>query len=107
MNPIEWNSLSDEEKAALIEMCKEDPVVFIETVCGMELMEYQKIIVRGTFKALRKQDRLDMLCTFNDGVRAPQDPSNKTCRTCKHRDGWRQLEPCRSCRGFSNWEERK
>ena len=77
MNSIDWNSLSDEEKAALIEMCKEDPVVFIETVCGMELLEYQKIIVRGTFKALRKQDRLDMLCTFNDGVRVPQEKERK------------------------------
>lgn len=77
MNPIEWYSLSDEEKAALIEMCKEDPVVFIETVCGMELLEYQKIIVRGTFKALRKQDRLDMLCTFNDGVRVSQEKERK------------------------------
>lgn len=92
MNPIDWNSLSEEEKTALIDICKEDPVVFIETVCGMELLECQKIIVRGTFKALRKQDRLDMLCTFNDGVRVPQDPSNKTCRTY---------------RSFSNWEERK
>ena len=58
-------------------MCKEDPVVFIETVCGMELLEYQKIIVRGAFTALRKQDRLDMLCTFNDGVRVPQEKERK------------------------------
>ena len=77
MNPIEWYSLSDEEKAALIEMCKEDPVVFIETVCGMELLEYQKVFMRETFKALRKQDRLDMLCTFNDGVRVPQEKERK------------------------------
>ena len=77
MNPIEWYSLSDEEKAALIEMCKEDPVIFIETVCGMELLEYQKIIVRETFKTLKKQDRLDMLCTFNDGVRVPQEKERK------------------------------
>ena len=77
MNPIEWYSLSDEEKAALIEMCKEDPVVFIETVCGMELLEYQKVFMRETFKALRKQDRLDMLCTFNDGVRVPQENERK------------------------------
>ena len=77
MNPIEWNNLSEEEKTALIDICKEDPVVFIETVCGMELLEYQKIIVRGTFKALRKQDRLDMLCTFNDGVRVPQEKERK------------------------------
>ena len=77
MNPIEWYSLSDEEKAALIEMCKEDPVVFIETVCGMELLECQKIIVRETFKTLKKQDRLDMLCTFNDGVRVPQEKERK------------------------------
>ena len=77
MNPIEWYSLSDEEKAALIEMCKEDPVVFIETVCGVELLEYQKVFMRETFKALRKQDRLDMLCTFNDGVRVPQEKERK------------------------------
>ena len=77
MNPIEWYSLSDEKKAALIEMCKEDPVVFIETVCGVELLEYQKVFMRETFKALRKQDRLDMLCTFNDGVRVPQEKERK------------------------------
>ena len=77
MNPIEWYSLSDEKKAALIEMCKEDPEVFIETVCGVELLEYQKVFMRETFKALRKQDRLDMLCTFNDGVRVPQEKERK------------------------------
>lgn len=77
MNPIEWYNLSDEEKAALVEMCKEDPVVFIETVCGVELLEYQKVFMRETFKALRKQDRLDMLCTFNDGVRVPQEKERK------------------------------
>ena len=77
MNPIEWYSLSDEKKAALIEMCKEDPVVFIETVCCVELLEYQKVFMRETFKALRKQDRLDMLCTFNDGVKVPQEKERK------------------------------
>ena len=94
MNPIEYNNLSNEEKAALLDICKEDPVVFIETVCGVELLEYQKIVLRETFKNLNKSDR------------------EVTCRTCKHREEWHHLfrkniqtEPCRSCRGFSNWEE--
>ena len=69
MNPIEWNNLSKEEKEALIDTCKEDPVVFIETVCGVELLEYQKVIVRETFKRLRKSDKSEVrsICLYDLG----------------------------------------
>lgn len=101
MNPIEWNNLSEEEKKALLDSCKEDPVVFIETVCGIDLMEYQKTLIREVFKNLKKQDR-------ESNKRVLIDISKEvTCRTCKYRDGWHHLEPCRSCKAFSNWEERK
>ena len=54
-----YEDLSIEEKQTLIEICKEDPVIFLETVLGMELLEWQKVYVRETFKALKKQDKPD------------------------------------------------
>ena len=96
MNLIEWHNLSEEEKKALLDSCKEDPVVFIETVCGIDLMEYQKKFIREVFKNLKKQG--NVVIDISKEV---------TCRTCKYREGWHHLEPCRSCKAFSNWEERK
>ena len=49
-----YEDLSEEEKQALIETCKEDPVIFIETVLGHELFNYQKVYVREVFKSCRK-----------------------------------------------------
>ena len=112
MNPIEWNNLSEEAKKALLDTCKEDPVVFIETVCGIDLMEYQKTIIREVFKNLKKQDSDASIwkkywCESESNKRVVIDISKEvTCRTCKYRDGWYHLEPCRSCKAFSNWEER-
>lgn len=54
-----YDELSVEEKEALIDICKEDPVIFIETVLGLKLLEYQKVYVRETFKALNKQNKFD------------------------------------------------
>lgn len=54
-----YDELSSEEKEALIELCKDDPATFIETVLGIELLEYQKVYVRETFEALKKQDKFD------------------------------------------------
>ena len=110
MDPIEWNCLSEEAKTALIDNCKEDPVVFIETVCGIELLEYQKFIVRETFKALEKPDRSGFRTKYlcEPTPHTVIDISKEvTCRTCKYRDGWHHLEPCHSCRDFSNWEKTK
>lgn len=56
-----YDELSEEEKQALIETCKEDPVIFIETVLGHELFTYQKVYVREVFKALKKQDEPDFM----------------------------------------------
>ena len=112
MNPIEYNNLSNEEKAALLDICKEDPVVFIETVCGVELLEYQKVVLRETFKNLKKPDRSELRTKYL-GCPVIDISKEVTCRTCKHREEWHHLfrkniqtEPCCSCRGFSNWEER-
>ena len=105
MNPIEWYNLSDEEKAALIEMCKEDPVVFIETVCGVELLECQKVLVRETFKALKRPDKSKLRTKYlcEPGERTVIDISKEvTYCTCKYGDGWRKGEPCRSRKSFSN-----
>lgn len=114
MSPIEYNNLSNEEKAALLDICKEDPVVFIETICGVELLEYQKIILRETFKNLKKPDRSEIRSKYlGNSLECPVIDISKdvSCRTCKHREEWKYLEPCHSCRGFSNvfpnWEERK
>lgn len=41
----------------MIETCKEDPVIFIETILGHKLFTYQKVYVREVFKALKKQDK--------------------------------------------------
>lgn len=54
-----YEDLSEEEKQALIETCKEDPVIFIETILGHKLFTYQKVYVREVFKALKKQDEPD------------------------------------------------
>lgn len=54
-----YEDLSEEEKQALIETCKEDPVIFLETVLGHKLFNYQKVYVREVFKALKKQDEPD------------------------------------------------
>ena len=54
-----YDELSSEEKEASIELCKDDPATFIETVLGIELLEYQKVYVRETFEVLKKQDKFD------------------------------------------------
>lgn len=45
----------------MIDMCKEDPVVFIETVCGIKMMEYQKVLARETFKTLKRPDKYEKI----------------------------------------------
>ena len=50
-----YEDLSIEEKRALIEACKEDPVIFLETILKTELLEYQKVYVREVFKALKSR----------------------------------------------------
>ena len=54
-----YDELYLEEKEALIELCKEDPAAFIETALGIELLEFQKVYIRKTFEALKKQDKPD------------------------------------------------
>ena len=56
-----YEDLSEEEKQTLIETCKEDPVIFIETILGHELFTYQKVYVREVFKACRKLEEPDFL----------------------------------------------
>ena len=44
----QYKDLSKEEKQTLIETCKEDPVIFIETVLEHKLFNYQKVYKRNT-----------------------------------------------------------
>ena len=55
---IRYEELSDEEKEALIEICKEDPIIFIEKVCGILLLEYQKEYIRRVFREIRKRNHM-------------------------------------------------
>lgn len=53
---IRYEELSYEEKESLIELCKEDPVIFLERVCGISsLYEYQKEYIRRVFREIQKQ----------------------------------------------------
>lgn len=54
-----YDELSIEEKEALIDICKEDPVIFFETVLKLKLLESQKVYIREIFKSLNKQNNLD------------------------------------------------
>ena len=75
-----YEDLSEEEKQALIETCKEDPVIFIETILGHKLFTYQKVYVREVFKALKKQDEPDFRVQC---LNKPVDDLAKTdCPVC-------------------------
>lgn len=52
---IDNHSLSEEEKIAFIELCKEDPVLFIEKFLNITMLEYQKVYVREVFKKLSEK----------------------------------------------------
>ena len=54
-----YKDLSEEERSSLIDICKEDPVIFLEYVLDIKLLDYQKLYVREVFKACRKQDKQD------------------------------------------------
>ena len=54
-----YEDLSKEEKQTLIETCKEDPVIFIETVLEHKLFDYQKVYIREMFKACIKPEAPD------------------------------------------------
>lgn len=54
MSKFAYDSLSKEEKKAFVELCKEDPAVFVERVVVVKLKEYQKVYIRETFKRLLK-----------------------------------------------------
>lgn len=55
----DYNNLSEEEKRALIELCKEDPVIFIETVCNIKLFEYQKKFIHKILNEYKNRDKPD------------------------------------------------
>ena len=75
-----YEDLSEEEKQALIETCKEDPVIFIETVLGHELFDYQKVYIREVFKACRKLEEPDSLTKH---LNMPVDDFvNTDCSVC-------------------------
>lgn len=59
MSKFAYDSLSKEEKKAFVELCKEDPVIFVERVVGIKLKEYQKVYIRETFKRLLKEKLTD------------------------------------------------
>lgn len=64
----------------MIETCKEDPVIFIETILGHELFTYQKVYVREVFKALKKQEESDFRVQC---LNKPVDDLVKTdCSVC-------------------------
>lgn len=52
---VDNHSLSEEEKIAFIELCKEDPVLFIEKFLNITMLEYQKVYVREVFKKLSEK----------------------------------------------------
>ena len=59
-----YEDLSEEEKQALIKTCKEDPVIFIETVLERKLFDYQKVYIREMFKACIKPESHDFRAKF-------------------------------------------
>ena len=64
-----YEDLSEKEKQALIETCKDDPVIFIETVLEHKLFDYQKVYIREIFKACGKPEAPDFITKcFNKPV---------------------------------------
>lgn len=76
MGKFAYDSLSEEEKKAFVELCKEDPAVFIERVVGINLKEYQKVYIRETFKKLLKEKNDILRLQFQ------QEPVEPRCIHC-------------------------
>ena len=74
-----YDSLSEEEKKAFVELCKEDPVIFVERVVGVELKDYQKVYIRETFKRLQKEKTDDAWKAYFQ-----QEPIEPRCEHCNN-----------------------
>lgn len=57
-----YDELSNEEKMALIEICKKDFIIFVETILNVELTDAQKILLREIYKSSKKQDKPNYTC---------------------------------------------
>ena len=98
---IGYEELSDEEKEAVIELCKEDPVMFMERVCGISLLEYQREYIRRVYRDIQKQKSMD------DNITAQylgKPVKNNYCDTCSiYRDPGLIHKRCRDCIDGSNY----
>lgn len=54
-----YNELSNEEKEALINICKEDPANFVEAVLDIEIPDHKKIYIREVFRSFIYPDKKD------------------------------------------------
>ena len=98
---IRYEELSDEEKEAVIELYKEDPVMFMERVCGISLLEYQREYIRRVYRDIQKQKSMD------DNITAQylgKPVKNNYCNTCSiYRDPGLTHKRCRDCIDGSNY----
>ena len=98
---IRYEELSDEEKEAVIELYKEDPVMFMERVCNISLLEYQREYIRRVYRDIQKQKSMD------DNITAQylgKPVKNNYCDTCSiYRDPGSIHKRCRDCINGSNY----
>lgn len=98
---IRYEELSDEEKEAVIELYKEDPVMFMERVCDISLLEYQREYIRRVYRDIQKQKSMD------DNITAQylgKPVKNNYCDTCSiYRDPGLIHKHCRDCINGSNY----
>lgn len=98
---IRYEDLSDEEKEAVIELYKEDPVMFIERVCGISLLEYQREYIRRVYRDIQKQKSMDVITTAHY---LGEPVKNNYCDTCSiYRDPGLIHKRCRDCINGSNY----
>lgn len=63
---------------AFVELCEEDPVMFLEKFLNIELLGYQKVYIREVFKSLKEKQNADMWMRIFQ-----QEPINPKCGYCK------------------------
>ena len=98
MSKFAYDSLPKEEKKAFVELCKEDPAVFVEQVLGINLKEYQKVYIRETFKRASKEKADDVW-----RMSFQQEPIEPRCKHCNNTGmvpigpGIRGIKKCPYC----------
>lgn len=94
-----YNELSNEEKEALINICKEDPANFVEAVLDIKIPDHKKIYIREVFRSFIRPDKKDFRTQYFG------EPVSVRCKICNGTGmipigpGIRGITKCPACNG--------